>query len=347
LTSGGSSQSTPVDRSGESDQERALETLSSETDRDVFVYSGPIYEDDANDFIAMVLELEDRRDEMTLLLSSYGGDPHAAYRLGRVFSVYDHVRLLIAGRCKSAGTLIALAADELAIGQWGELGPLDVQLKEPDEMFPTGHSGLDTLQALTLIQENGFRAFRRYVVDLAGQVSTRTAMEIAVSLASSQFEPIAAQLDPLRLGEAARANSIANDYGERLSTSNVKSGALARLVSDYPTHGFVIDRREAQGMFERVDELTSEEERFVAQIEDRWSSVIRSPKGEGRALIHNFSSPRAASEVGEEIDEQSPDAASIGDDGQEAAHHHGTNSTSESRAAGKERARARSSPNQA
>jgi ClpP class serine protease len=41
----------------------------------------------------------------------------------------------VSGYCKSAGTLIALGANELAFGEHGELGPLDVQIAKRDEVL--------------------------------------------------------------------------------------------------------------------------------------------------------------------------------------------------------------------
>jgi len=48
---------------------------------------------------------------------------------------------------------------------------------------------------------------------------------------------------------------IAYDYGERLNkmASSLKNGALVQLVSSYPSHGFVIDRKEAADLFRCVE----------------------------------------------------------------------------------------------
>lgn len=51
----------------------------------------------------------------TLYLTTRGGDPDGGYRIGRCLRHhYEHVRLVVPSFCKSAGTLIAIAADELA-----------------------------------------------------------------------------------------------------------------------------------------------------------------------------------------------------------------------------------------
>ena len=72
--------------------------------------------------------------------------------------------------------------------------------------------------------------------------------------------PIFAQIDPLKLGENARALDIASEYADRLDehSNNLKSGSRDALVSGYPGHGFVIDRKEAKGLFNRVNEPSPE-----------------------------------------------------------------------------------------
>jgi hypothetical protein len=44
---------------------------------------------------------------------------------------------------------------------------------------------------------------------------------------------------------------------------NLKSGALERMVADYPSHGFVIDRKEAKTLFNNVKPMTIAEDALV------------------------------------------------------------------------------------
>jgi hypothetical protein len=49
----------------------------------------------------------------------------------------------------------------------------------------------------------------------------------------------------MRLGEIERFVRISVDYGDRLATDNHKPDTVQKLVVGYPSHSFVIDRREA------------------------------------------------------------------------------------------------------
>lgn len=60
-----------------------------------------------------------------LLLSTLGGSSDAAYRLVRTLRRrYRHLTVYVDDLCKSGGMLLALAADELVMSDFGELGPL-------------------------------------------------------------------------------------------------------------------------------------------------------------------------------------------------------------------------------
>ena len=239
-------------------------------ERDLLLFSGPIEDSSSDRMIDLVCSEPRSNKAVSLFLTTGGGDPHAAYRMVRCLQgTYADIRLLIAGRCKSAGTLVVVGANSLAFGRWGELGPLDTQLSKPDELF-FFHSGLDVLQALAMVTESGWDSFTSYVVELVGAgLSTRIAAQIAGDLAGGFMEPIAAQVDPMRLAEATRAIKVATAYGERIVRGNLRAGTLQTLVNGYPAHPFVIDKVEAETLFYTVAYFDETEHFITHAIEDR------------------------------------------------------------------------------
>jgi hypothetical protein len=81
------------------------------------------------------------------------------------------------------------------------------------------------------------------------------------------LSPIFAQVDPLQLGEVDRALRTATLYAERLGADHFKAGALERLLMQYPSHDFVIDREEASDLLRTVRAPTAEETEFLTQVE--------------------------------------------------------------------------------
>ena len=223
---------------------------------DLMVYSGGIERDGYFKVCDLLASRRPKQPHVLLVLATLGGDPHAGFRLARALRHnYSQLHVLVPGLCKSAGTLVVTGATELIIADTGELGPLDVQVAKRDEVFEFG-SGLDIMQACNYLQSQALTAYRDYLIEMrmGAGMSTKMAAEIAASLVGQLYSPVAAQVDPLRLGEMYRAMQIAHAYGERLNeyNDNLKAGALEDLVSGYPAHGFVIDRREAKRLFKRV-----------------------------------------------------------------------------------------------
>jgi hypothetical protein len=238
-------------------------------DRDYLVISRPIARSLHRELTVQIAAFQKNR-KCTVFLTTLGGDPDAGYRIARCLRhSYEEVRLAVPGPCKSAGTLIAIAANELGIGDLGELGPLDIQVRKPSELWENS-SGLDIQQALQTATEHVESSFHRTLVEtrnLSG-LSTRLCAEFAGQVASAIAAPLFAQIDPIRLGEMQRATRVAYSYGQRLDayTSNLKQGALERLISDYPAHSFVIDRKEATELFNRVSPLTEAENVFCSVV---------------------------------------------------------------------------------
>ncbi|MCW0504410.1 SDH family Clp fold serine proteinase [Aeromonas piscicola] len=203
--------------------------------------------------------------DVILILVTPGGDPDSGFRIGRALNHhYDKVTILIPDICKSAGTLIAVAANELIIGDLGELGPLDIQLRKTDEIGELT-STLDIFKSITELQNRTLDCFRHYVTDIkyGSGIGTKLASEIASNLTKALISPISAQIDPIKIGEHHRALQIAKQYAHRLNerAGNLQPNALKRLVEGYPCHSFVIDRCEARKIFKRVKgTITPEEE---------------------------------------------------------------------------------------
>jgi hypothetical protein len=235
----------------------AVEAVVAEWDADIILYAGAIDRGGASQIIDICAS--SAHPKCLLVLTTAGGDVHAAFLIARALqrTYREGLHIFINGPCKSAGTLIALAATGLVMGDRGELGPLDVQLEEPDEIGAL-QSGLVTTQALASLKEESFDVFETNFLKLRTrsglQITTKTAAEIASALAVGLFSGIYAQIDPLRLGVADRSMRLAYHYGERLigNNQNVKTETWQELITNYPSHSCVIDRLEAVKFFEQV-----------------------------------------------------------------------------------------------
>lgn len=236
-------------------------------------------ERDIDDDIIRMCHGRRRRPSVFLILVTEGGNPDAAFRIARTLQcMYERFYCAISGFCKSAGTLIALGAHELVFGNFGELGPLDVQMAKKDELFES-ESGLTVMTALTALHEKALLAFEHFFIQTSvhsgGRISVRTASSIATELTKALFSPISQQVDPLHVGEAFRSMNVAKAYGERLveKSKNLSAEKLDELISEYPSHGFVIDRIEAGKIFKNVREANDNEQALL----NLWGNLAISP----------------------------------------------------------------------
>jgi len=235
---------------------------------DILLYSAGITSANADSLILKANKIEIRNKNVILILTTNGGDPAAAYRIVRFLQkTYDKLILYVFGRCKSAGTLIALGAHEIVMTDFGELGPLDIQLEKEDDLLHNS-SGLALHQAMIDLKEQAITIFSGAFFEIIGQsdgvITSRTAANIATSLSTGLLSPIAAQIDPLKLGEVQRALNISLKYGERITDNR---DAYWKLTTDYPSHDFVIDLKEAKELFgEGIAKDPTDDEKALSNL---------------------------------------------------------------------------------
>lgn len=235
---------------------------------DYYLFNATISDDTADKFINLVRENPAREIECVIILTTFGGDPDAGYRIMRTLRrYYKRITMFVYGRCKSTGTLMALAADEIVMSDFSEFGPLDIQLTKDDELANT--SGLNIVQSLSSLSDQMFSTFEQNFLALKRKsrntITTRTAAEICSKLSVGLFSPISAQIDPHKFGETQRAINIAEKYGKRLLRSPQLYDTLLKLILDYPSHGFVIDFDEAKKLFVNV-RWVNEKEYALEQV---------------------------------------------------------------------------------
>ena len=257
--------------------------VAEQSDADVIHYNGLLERRQDGLLIGECIKRRKRRNVLLILVTS-GGDADSAYRIARCLQTkYERFSLYVSGYCKSAGTLVAMGAHELIVSDHGELGPLDVQMSKKDELWQT-QSGLTITDTLGALQDKAFLAFERFFLSITagsgGSITLKTATQIATELTTGLFAPLYGQLDPLHVGEAGRAMSVATWYGTRLLSEgrNIRPDELEYITSEYPSHGFVIDRQEASKLFRNVREPTPEE----VLLTDKLGEQARYPSNLGQ-----------------------------------------------------------------
>lgn len=249
----------------------AMATVSSELQADIIIYSGKIDNFGAKD-IVQITNNSTNTNNILFILCTCGGNPHAAFKIAkRLREKYKKFSLYVYSVCKSAGTLIAVGCDEIIMSDYAEFGPLDIQLREKDEIL-SFNSTLNIKESLRSLKDETISLFNDTCMNLVeAGLSTKTAAELAIKLGIGFITPIVSQIDPLRIGEAQRAIKIASTYGGRLIAhrGNLQSNAaLLYLINGYPDHSFVIDYEESIALFRNIRKHTNNERELGILLED-------------------------------------------------------------------------------
>ncbi|MFL0239283.1 SDH family Clp fold serine proteinase [Mycobacterium sp. SMC-17] len=188
-------------------------------------------------------------------LESGGGDAHSAYKIGLIFrSVASYIRVVVPDYAKSAATLLSLVADEIYMAPAAELGPLDAQVTHEQEGITV--SALDRARSLDDLTETAMDIVLRGggMVLQYTRLSRAEAITAMLDFSAKFMEPIVAKIDPTMLHWSNSLLRVAKEYGKRLmeTRSNCPPGLSstvpAQLLEEYPTHGFVVSRAEAEGL---------------------------------------------------------------------------------------------------
>ncbi|MFQ5452337.1 MAG: hypothetical protein ACE5DQ_02120 [Candidatus Paceibacterota bacterium] len=212
---------------------------------------GAIAPDDIQGFADLLEKLEGKDNDLDLLLQTNGGDIDPAEKI--VYMCREKartLRVIVAERAKSAGTLIALAADKIVMGYASELGPIDPQIFVPQlgEYLPA-HSYLDGLK------------------HIADTIDVDDVKQITI------YMPLLDKLSPQLLDYCRKAIERSEEFATKwlsrhmLQGNKRKARNIAKKLCNpakYKLHGTVIDYKEATDLGLNVEYLPPENELWKA-----------------------------------------------------------------------------------
>ncbi|MCL4558952.1 MAG: hypothetical protein M1491_10105 [Deltaproteobacteria bacterium] len=184
------------------------------------------------------IKVDDKNDNLDLLLHTPGGSPEAAADVIRVCRSYSKkFRVVIPNAAMSAGTLIAMGADEIVMSDTSSLGPIDPQM-----IF---------IQSKDVAIMRPAQSFIDAYVDLINNVT----IAISQKRPATAFLHLLDKQDPSWILECVRARKAT----ENLAKENLKANMLKNKseqeindvvkkffdVGDKNTHGRSISPNEA------------------------------------------------------------------------------------------------------
>jgi hypothetical protein len=211
----------------------------------------PITRDDTVGFVELLHNIP-RDSNIDLLLHTGGGDIDAAEKIVSMLRTTvgkGRFRVIVPDYAKSAGTLIALAADRILMSDSSELGPIDPQfIKKDSDGNARWHSVLNYLQAYETLCEK----LREKPDDVPAKIMLSKLDPTTVV----QFEAI-----------SKRARTLAEEHLNRWMF-RTKKATYTKIAYDlmdtnrWPAHGQMIGWEDAKQMELEVEYLGPESEEW-------------------------------------------------------------------------------------
>jgi len=189
-----------------------------------------------------------RQDIIDLVLFTNGGDTEAPWRLISILREFcNTLAVLVPHRAVSAGTVLALGADEIVMTPLSTLGPIDPSRTHP--LLPR-REGARESEPISVQDMRHAMQFIKDAADSGDQGGTPYTPSALAKIFSALFDKI----HPLAIGAIEQSYALAKLVAKRCLGTHM-TGADAEdeinrivdtLCDDYKSHAYQISRREAR-----------------------------------------------------------------------------------------------------
>lgn len=200
---------------------------------------------------------------LDLFLMTRGGDTEVPWRIVSLIREFcENFGVLVPYRAHSAGTLVALGANEIVMTKLGELGPIDptrthpLLPASPNSQQPQPISVQDLRHALQFVQ--GFQPAGGYTPEAMASI----------------FQALFDKIHPLAIGGIEQSYALSKLIATRCLETHMDAtteaeairGLADRLCDDYKSHIYQINRKEAKRLGLRVTEPAAELETALLEL---------------------------------------------------------------------------------
>ena len=197
-------------------------------------------------FAKNIRKLKDGK-KVAVVIHSPGGDARAAFKLACLLRKHCGGFIAVVPLfAKSAATLFALGAEKIIISRFAELGPLDVQVEDPEkeERF----SALEVVQAIERLNSEAIQAVDQQMLFWLNRSGKKvdTLFPITTHFVSELMRPLFEKIDTVNYTGMARILKVAQDYAQRLLEKAGLGPKEAEIIADkltnaYSEHEYVLD----------------------------------------------------------------------------------------------------------
>jgi hypothetical protein len=221
---------------------------------------------------AMKLSRSSPLEQLDVLLHTVGGDPIASYRLAQAIRDFTKcATFLVPEYAYSGGTLICLAGDEVQLGAYAVLSPIDITVqrsrvveREHEPRFPSEDNRRTEVELVAI--DHFMKAAAQARIEVEREFRLMEWTEAKSDAESAMLRAMVEQLGALEIAKIYREKNVTQDYARQLLKSYLLSDAeshdieraVNRLVVDTPSHEFHMDYHLCRDIGLPVGRMTEE-----------------------------------------------------------------------------------------
>ena len=207
---------------------------------------------DVPDVLLEHLDTIGKQKKISLILYTRGGDTLAAWNIVNLIREFcDEFEIIVPNKCRSAGTLISLGANNILMTKQATLGPIDPSIIRPmSPIIPNSNPP----QQLSLSVESvkGYYQLLKKEFGVSGNA--------ALSLAYNKLVDF---IHPVVLGDVYRTQKQIQMLANKLLnmgsySKKAKKEIVAFLCSDSGSHDYTINRTEARHLGLHIESPSQE-----------------------------------------------------------------------------------------
>lgn len=213
---------------------------------------------------------ENQIDGLDVLLHTYGGNPVATYKIAQIIRDFAHnVAFLVPEHAYSAGTLLCLAGNEIRLGDYAGLSPIDITVRVPSSTPE---------EEIQLLNIDYFIEFTTQCKKYMEQMLREEKLECRSDLESALLEKMVEQVGAMTIGKYFRERTITGHYAQELldgymftnerNKEVLRNGVIARLLMQSPSHDFHMDLHLCRSIRLRVREMSVIESDRTRELAD-------------------------------------------------------------------------------
>lgn len=218
--------------------------------------------------------------KLDVVIFTHGGDTEAPWRLVSLIREFcDRFALIVPFRSASAGTLMALGADEIVMTPFSVLGPIDPSRTHPLLPRRKGAAAPEPISVQDM----------RHAMQFIREASTTDGSPIPYTPEAMAhiFTALFNKIHPLAIGAIEQSYALAKLIGHRCLETHLDSekdadeikSIVDRLCDDYKSHSYPISRAEAKSLGLNVSDAPSQLETILVDLTKFYTGRLIGPFG--------------------------------------------------------------------